>query len=126
MEDPVDIVHGTRLVRLCCKGCVKAYKKDPAAIVAKLDAAYVTALKPKYKSKKCLVSGEDLGSMGEPVDMMYGNTLVRLCCKGCVKGFKKDPAKYIAKLDAKPGAAGAKKVGAAKKAGEVRPNGAGQ
>lgn len=98
MGDPVDVFHGTRLLRLCCKGCVKAYKKDPAALVAKLDAAYIAAQKPTYKATKCLVSGEDLGSMGDPVDMLYGNTLVRLCCKGCVKGFKKDPASYMAEL----------------------------
>ena len=35
----VDIVIGTRLVRVCCPGCVGPVKADPAAAFAKIDAA---------------------------------------------------------------------------------------
>lgn len=37
MGDPIEYLHGTRLVRLCCKSCIKAFDKDPAAYLAKLD-----------------------------------------------------------------------------------------
>ena len=59
-----------------------------------------------YPLKTCVVSGDKLekSDMGEPVDYIYEETgkeprLVRLCCKGCIKSFKKDPAKYLTMID---------------------------
>lgn len=98
-DAPVDHVVGTRLVRTCCKRCAAAVTKDATKAMAVVDKAYMDAQRPTYPAKTCVVSDEDLGSMGEPVEMLYGTRLVRLCCKGCVKGFKKDPAAFIAKLD---------------------------
>jgi len=39
MGRPVEYVHGTRLVRLCCGGCVAKLEKDPASFLAKIDQA---------------------------------------------------------------------------------------
>lgn len=100
--EPTNVFYGTRLVRLCCGRCAKSFAKDPSATIAALDAAYIAAQLPTYKGKTCPVSGEALGSMGKPINMLYGNTLVQLCCKGCVKSYKKNPAKLMAKK-AKPG-----------------------
>ena len=47
-----------------------------------------------------MVGGGKLGSMGKPVEVVLGNRLVRLCCKGCVPKLKANPAKYLPKLDA--------------------------
>lgn len=44
----------------------------------------------------CPISGEKLGSMGEPVVMSYEGKEVKLCCKSCIKKFEADPAKYAA------------------------------
>lgn len=99
-DAPVDHVVGTRLVRTCCKRCAAAVDKDATKAMEVVDKAYMDAQRPTYPAKTCVVSDEDLGSMGEPVEMLYGTRLVRLCCKGCVKGFKKDPATFMAKLDA--------------------------
>ena len=98
LEDVVDMVHGTRLVRLCCKMCKKEFVKDPAAHMAKLDEAWIAAQKPSYPLTTCPVSGEALGSMGEPLDVLYGTHLVRLCCKGCKKGLAKDPKAVLATI----------------------------
>jgi YHS domain-containing protein len=102
MGKPMDIVHEGRLVRLCCKSCVKEFKKDPSATLKAIDSAVVEAQGPTYPLKTCPVSGEELGSpeMGAPLDVVHGTRLVRLCCKGCVKGFQKDPAATLAKIDA--------------------------
>jgi len=100
MGDVIDHVDGTRLVRFCCGSCVDAYEKDPASYMAKVDAALIEKLKPSYALTTCPVSGEELGSMGEPVDVLYGVQLVRLCCKGCVKAFHKDPNASLAKIAA--------------------------
>lgn len=54
-----------------------------------------------YPLSTCLISGEKLGGdMGEPVIMQYEGRELRFCCKSCVKEFKKDPEKYLKKLDA--------------------------
>ena len=47
-----------------------------------------------YPLKKCVVSDEDLGSMGKPVKVTYEGTDVYLCCKSCTKDFNKEPAKF--------------------------------
>jgi hypothetical protein len=48
-----------------------------------------------YPLTTCVVSGEPLGSMGKPI--VYE---IRFCCKDCLKGFLKEPKKYIDKLEA--------------------------
>ena len=57
------------------------------------------ASKP-YPLKVCVVSGEELGSMGKPVVIDHEGTEVRFCCKECLPKFNADPAKYIAMLKA--------------------------
>jgi hypothetical protein len=52
------------------------------------------------KQKICPVSGEPLGSMGKPVKLTVKDRTVFLCCSGCEAAIKKDPDKYLAKLDA--------------------------
>ena len=99
MGEPIDMVHEGRLVRLCCKGCVKGFKKNPADALAKIDEGVKAAQLASYPLETCAVSGEKLGSMGDPIDMVHGTRLVRLCCKGCVKGFKKESGKYMAEID---------------------------
>jgi hypothetical protein len=55
-----------------------------------------------YPLSTCVVSGEALGSMGQPIIIHHEGAEVRLCCKGCVKKFNADPAKYLEKLSCKP------------------------
>jgi YHS domain-containing protein len=55
-------------------------------------------LKP-YTLKNCMVSGEKLGEMGDPYVYKYEGREIKFCCKNCVKDFKKDPAKYIKKIE---------------------------
>lgn len=95
MGGALDLVVEGRLIRVCCKGCIKGVKKDSAAAIAAIDAAVIKAQKASYPLDTCLISGEALGSMGEPIDIVSGTRLARVCCKGCVRGFKKAPAKYM-------------------------------
>lgn len=55
-------------------------------------------LKP-YTLQNCIVSGDKLGEMGEPIVYKYQGREIKFCCKGCVKDFKKEPAKYIKKIE---------------------------
>ena len=60
---------------------------------------------PGYPLKTCVVSDDELGGMGKPVEYVHQEAgkpdrTVLLCCKDCIADFKKEPAKYLAKLDA--------------------------
>jgi YHS domain-containing protein len=55
-------------------------------------------LKP-YTLKTCIISGDKLGEMGDPFVYEYEGRQIKFCCKGCLKDFKKDPAKYIKMID---------------------------
>jgi YHS domain-containing protein len=66
-------------------------------------AAEAKAEKPKpYPLKTCLVSDEKLGGMGAPYVFTHEGQEIKLCCKSCLKDFKKDPAKYLKKLKDTP------------------------
>jgi hypothetical protein len=73
----------------------------------------------KTKSDKsagtCVVSGEALGSMGDPITVEHGEHKIKLCCDGCTEDFDADPEKYIAL------AKKAKEAGAAKDADKAKP-----
>lgn len=53
-----------------------------------------------YPLNVCIVGGEKLGSMGEPVSLIYQGQQVKFCCGGCQPEFEKDPAKFLQKLSA--------------------------
>jgi YHS domain-containing protein len=48
--------------------------------------------------KVCPVSGEPLGSMGDPVPVTVGDQTIYVCCIGCVAKVKADFAHYFQKL----------------------------
>ncbi|MHC4414982.1 MAG: hypothetical protein ACYS0G_06845 [Planctomycetota bacterium] len=99
MGEPVNYVHNNRLVRFCCKGCLRGFRKDPAPVLAVLDEAVIAQQKEGYPLSTCMISGQKLGSMGEPIDYVFANRLVRFCCAGCAGAFNKGPAAHLAKLD---------------------------
>jgi YHS domain-containing protein len=57
-----------------------------------------SASKP-YPLEACLVSGEKLGSMGDAIIINHEGQEIKFCCDSCVPKFKKDPAKYLSKLE---------------------------
>lgn len=111
---PYEFVYGNRLIRLGAESEKTDFLKDPKKYLGKLDEAVIAAQGKDYPLKTCPVSKEDLGGMGEPVNVVVAGRLVRLCCNGCKKDLMKDPLKYIAavdaaKKDAKPADAGSPK-----------------
>ncbi len=97
--EPVDIVVANRHVKLCCGGCVKPASADAAKTIAKLDEAVIAAQSADYKNTKCPVSGKELGSMGDPINLVVANRLIKICCEGCEKPVMKDPVAAFKKLD---------------------------
>ena len=55
--------------------------------------------KSDYPLTTCIVSDEKLGSMGKPYVTKIKGREVQLCCDGCEKDLKKNPDKYLKKLD---------------------------
>ena len=51
-----------------------------------------------YPLDKCVVSDEKLGEHGKPYVFTSDGQEVKLCCKDCLKDFKKDKAKYMKKI----------------------------
>lgn len=53
-----------------------------------------------YLLKTCVVSGDKLGGgMGDPYVFNYQGRQIKLCCKGCLTDFNKEPAKYLKKIE---------------------------
>ena len=51
-----------------------------------------------YPLKTCIVTGNDLNSMGDQQSIVHEGQVVKFCCEPCVGKFKKHPAKHLAKL----------------------------
>lgn len=73
-----------------------------AAVLGITAARAVDGLPATYPLSKCPISGEKLGGMGKPFKVSHEGTDVYLCCKGCLKDFNKEPAKYTAMVKAAP------------------------
>ena len=61
----------------------------------------VTPASETYPISSCAVAGKALGSMGAPFVHIHEGRQVKFCCKACLPAFKKNPAKYLAKVDEK-------------------------
>ena len=57
-----------------------------------------TKVKP-YTLDTCAVCGMKLADMGKPVTFEYKDREIKVCEKGEEKDFKKDPDKYLKKID---------------------------
>ena len=77
------------------------------------------APKPKpYNLDSCIVSGDKLGTMGDAVVVVRDGREIKFCCKGCIKDFDKDPAKFVKKIDEAEAKAKAEAAKPEKPAGE--------
>ena len=52
----------------------------------------------RYPLKTCIVTDNDLDSMGGERKLVYQGQEVKFCCAPCVKKFNKNPGKYLSKL----------------------------
>lgn len=99
MGEPYEFVHGNRLVRLCCEECRASFEEDAAELLADLDEAVVEQQVDAYPLETCASSGQALGSMGEPHDIVLAGRLVRLCCAGCEPAVQANPEAVLRRLD---------------------------
>ncbi len=96
----VNHVYRNRLVRLCCRGCIREFNAEPAGFLKSLDAAVNEAQSADYPLQDCVVlEGSKLGTMGAPVEIVVANRLVKFCRPGCRSNFEEDPAAFLVRLD---------------------------
>lgn len=98
---PVEFVYGNRLVLLGAESEKAEFLKDGPKYLSTLNQAVIAQQGKDYVLKSCPVSDEAFGGdMGQAVDMVIAGRLVRLCCKGCTEDVEKNPAKFVAMVDA--------------------------
>jgi hypothetical protein len=61
----------------------------------KKDSDQAKDSKKVYPLSTCVVSGETLGAMGEPVTYTYKGQEIKTCCSMCINTIKADPEKYL-------------------------------
>lgn len=95
----------TLLIAGCSKGDHDAMTPEgdgepkPEA-AAETTAALAAGDVTPYPLDFCVVSDEKLGSMGKPYAITYEGREIKFCCDGCEEDFRKEPAKFLAKIDA--------------------------
>ncbi len=78
----------------------KKNTESQVQVIAKeKDSQANTQGKQEVGNKICPVSGEEVGTMGEVVKYEHKGKVYNFCCKMCVKDFKKDPQKFIKKVE---------------------------
>jgi hypothetical protein len=97
MGEGHEFVQEGQTIKLCCKDCEAAFKKDTAKFMKKIAEAN-KKVKP-YPLKTCVVSGEKLGGMGEEHVIVHASQEIKFCCKDCEKVFRKDTAKFMKKIE---------------------------
>ena len=86
------LVGGTSSLRAQDKDAHKDHKHGDAK-AAKSDAK----AKP-YPLDMCIVTDEKLDGHGKPYVFPHEGQEIKMCCKDCLKDFKKEPAKYLKKI----------------------------
>ncbi len=79
------------LVSCTTSGTTQLSTSGAAPIAAKTKAK-------AYPLKTCIVTDNDLDSMGGEITKVYDNQEIKFCCKTCIKKFEANPAKYLNKL----------------------------
>lgn len=98
-ENTVTLFHSSRELKFCCIECVGSYTKSPETYISGLEEQIRVTQRDNYPLKACVVSGHELGSMGDPVEYVSGNTLVKFCCGACIGSFERDRVQMINKIE---------------------------
>ena len=95
MKKVLVVLLGVSFLSLICWQAVQAQN------VNEEKQAVAEATKPQNVGNKiCPVSGEEIahGKM-KPAAYEYEGKIYNFCCAGCIDEFKKDPQRYIKKVD---------------------------
>jgi YHS domain-containing protein len=51
-----------------------------------------------YPLKTCIVTENDLDSMGGEIRRVYDGQEVKFCCRPCIKKFERNPERYLERM----------------------------
>jgi hypothetical protein len=69
-------------------------KANPSVALASLDQSDQAGI---ARQRVCPVTGDELGSMGDPIKVLVGGQPLYLCCKGCLAKVQSTPEAYLLK-----------------------------
>ena len=87
----------------CCAKPSLAQSASPASPSYSALASEPVSPATARAQRSCPVTGEDLGSMGNPIPVTVKGETIFVCCKGCIKKVQQNPDKYLAKVHAETG-----------------------
>ncbi len=96
--EPVKKVYQNRLFLFSGEDSWKRFLEEPRRYQEALDRIVAEQQVPVYPVDICMIMDELLVEE-EIIDLVHANRVFRLCCKACVKEFRKKPLKYHAMLD---------------------------
>jgi hypothetical protein len=73
--------------------------EDPEEVRAALAGLSASDRESAERQRICPVSGELLGSMGEPIKLDVEGREVWICCAGCERPLRDNPEEHLAKLN---------------------------
>lgn len=109
-KEMILLIHEGYEFQLCCKGCVKDFRAEPQKYLQQIAAmsknqnlqkptsAPTKTENTPYPFDYCIISEEELGSMGDPIIKVYDGQEVKFCCASCIKTFEKDKKTYLKKI----------------------------
>lgn len=89
----------TTILLLSPLAFISCNKETAEVVESDAPAAEETAAVKPYPLDVCIVSGEKLGSMGEPITMVHEGQEIKFCCDSCPPKFNEDPEKHLGQLE---------------------------
>lgn len=111
MGRPARVTVLGRTIQVCCADCITAVRHNPQKyfqrVAEEVGQAFPTAVPARTSNSGrwggqilCPVTDETLGSMGEPIAIRLGERTLYVCCQACVNAVKRNPERYLRKVDA--------------------------
>lgn len=84
-----------------CRSCKPPTAPDAATLPPQPPAIAAPGPAARYGGQvRCPVTGEELGSMGDPLPVSVRGETVYVCCRGCAAKAQADPGKTLAAVAA--------------------------
>lgn len=93
MKTPLLLLPAALLA--CCATTTPTNTVSPTSTVTSTVTS--SAVKP-YPLKTCIVTDNDLGSMGDEQRIVHNGQEIKFCCKPCIPKFRANPERYLKKL----------------------------
>ncbi len=95
--ESIEIIHQGRPLRVCSHSCKIIFESNPAAGLARFDAAMLADQRPYYPARASLVTGRPLAE--DAVEFIWGNRMFVAADARERARIEADPPRYLRVLD---------------------------